>query len=53
MNAFWKTIENLDFAAFRALDKMDTWLGREKYRARVEKAVEHVRPAQKAIRFEN
>lgn len=53
MHAFWKTIEVLDHAAFRTLDKVDTWLGRDKYRARIEKTVEHVRPAQKAIRFEN
>jgi hypothetical protein len=53
MEAFWKTIEKLDFAAFRALDRVDSWLGNDKYRARIEKEVEHVRPAQKAIRFEN
>lgn len=53
MQAFWKTVEKLDHTAFRALDRIDTWLGRDKYRTRIEKSVEHVRPAQKAIRFEN
>lgn len=52
MEIFWKAAETLDATAFRALDGLDKWLGRDTYRKRIEKAVEHVREPQKAIRFD-
>lgn len=52
MNILWNTLEKLDRAAFVTLDKVDTWLGRDNYRKRTEKAVEHVRAPQKAISFD-
>lgn len=52
MRAFWDLIEVTDRAAILALDKVDGLLKRGKFRTRVEKAVEHVRPAQKAITFD-
>jgi len=52
MEIFWKTVEKIDAAAFSALDGLDKWLGRDTYRKRIEKAVEHVREPQKAIRFD-
>jgi hypothetical protein len=52
MRAIWIAFETLDRATFVTLDKVDKWLGRETFRERTEKAVSHVRPAQKAITFE-
>jgi hypothetical protein len=52
MRALWNTFEIADRAAFLTLEKIDKLLGRTDFRSRTEKAVEHVRPAQKAIQFE-
>ncbi len=52
MRAFWDTIEKLDLGSFRSLDRLDSLLGRDTYRKRIEKAVEDVRPPQRAIQFD-
>ncbi len=52
MRAFWNALEIADRTSFLALDKLDESLGRPRFRARSEKAIEHVRPPQKAITFE-
>ena len=52
VEAIWNALEKLDHATFVTLDKVDKMLGRDPYRKRAEKAVENVRPAQKAITFD-
>lgn len=52
MRALWTTFEIADRASFLALDKLDKLLGRGDFRSRTEKAIDHVRPPQKAITFD-
>jgi hypothetical protein len=52
MQVLWNAFEILDRATIVTLTKTDEMLSRAPFRERIEKAVAHVRPAQKAIAFE-
>lgn len=52
MRTFWETAERLDRAAIFLLDKVRKVRKQESFRESAEQAVEHVRPAQRAIQFD-
>lgn len=53
MRAIWDGLEKLDQTLIGAAKKIETWRGKETFRARAEKSVKDVHPPQKAIQFDN
>lgn len=53
MRAFWELVERLDRTAWAATAKVEKLRQQDSYRARIERSMEHVRPPQRAIQFDN